>query len=46
MYVLQCLVNSKTKKPFYYVITPQGIACSEVEGLLPNKSPDLFSIAL
>jgi hypothetical protein len=46
MYVLQCLVQSKTKKPLYYLLTPDGIACSEVEGLLPNRSPDLFTIAL
>jgi hypothetical protein len=30
----------------YLVLSPQGICASEVEGLLPNKSPDLFQIAI
>ena len=34
------------KKPSYYIISPQGICCSDVEGLLPDKSPDLFNIAI
>lgn len=34
------------KKPLYYVLAPQGICVSDVEGLLPEKSPSLFEIAL
>lgn len=30
----------------YYVLSPQGICASEVEGLLPNKSPSLFEISI
>lgn len=46
MYVLKCLVESKIQYPFYYVLSPTGICCTEVEGLLPNRSPDLFNLAL
>ena len=30
----------------YYGLSPDGIVCSKVEGLLPDRSPDLFSLAL
>lgn len=30
----------------YYGVSPDGIVCSKVEGLLPDRSPDLFSLAL
>ena len=42
MYVLKCLTDAKMKKPLYYVLAPQGICVSDVEGLLPEKSPTLF----
>ncbi len=45
MYVIKCLVESKVKNPFYCVLSPQGICVSEVEGLLPNRSPSIFEIA-
>ena len=34
------------KKPLYYVIAPQYICVSDIEGLLPEKSPSLFQIAI
>ena len=34
------------KKPIYCVLAPQGICCSEAEGLLPNRSPSIFEIAI
>lgn len=46
MYIIKCLSACKLKNPLYSVIGPQGICCSEVEGLLPNKSPDLFNLAI
>ncbi len=46
MYVLKCLAEAKMKKPLYYILAPQGICVSDVEGLLPEKSPSLFEIAL
>lgn len=46
MYILKCLVESKMKQAFYYVLSPQGICASDVEGLLPNRSPPLFEIAI
>ena len=46
MYVLKCLLECRLKNPLYYVLSPQGICGSEIEGLLPNKSPSIFNIAL
>ena len=34
------------KNPIYYLLSPQGVCVSEVEGLLPEKSPSLFEIAI
>ena len=34
------------KDPLYCVLSPQGICTSDVEGLLPNRSPPLFEIAI
>lgn len=33
------------KKPAYIVMCDQGICCSEVEGLLPEKSPPFPELA-
>jgi serine/threonine protein kinase len=46
MYILKCLIESKMKTPLYCVVSPQGVCTSEVEGLLPNRSPPLFEIAV
>jgi hypothetical protein len=46
MYVLKCLTEPKPKNPLYFVLSPQGICVSDVEGLLPNQSPPLFEIAI
>lgn len=46
MYVLKCLSEANVKKPMYYVLSPQGICVSQVEGLLPERSPSLFEIAI
>lgn len=46
MYVLKCLSDSKIKKPLYMVVSDQGIVCSEIEGLLPNRSPTLGQLAI
>lgn len=45
MYVIKCIVEAKMKNPLYCVLTPQGICVSDVEGLLPNRSPPVFEIA-
>lgn len=42
MYILKCLLESKIKDPLYCVLSPQGVCVSEVEGLLPNRSPSIF----
>lgn len=34
------------KSPIYCIISPQGICTSEVEGLLPNRSPSIFELAI
>ena len=46
MYVIKCIVETKVKDPLYCVLSPQGICVSEVEGLLPNRSPSVFEIAI
>lgn len=33
------------KDAMYFILSPQGICVSNVEGLLPNPSPPLFEIA-
>lgn len=44
MYVVKCIQECKIQKPIYTIICDQGICCSEVEGLLPNKSPTLLDL--
>lgn len=46
MYVIKCLLESKVKDPLYCVLSPQGICVSQVEGLLPNRSPSIFELAI
>ena len=46
MYIIKCLVEAKMKNPLYLIMTPQGICVSDVEGLLPNRSPSLFELAI
>ena len=46
MYIIKCLLEAKMKDPLYCVLSPQGICASMVEGLLPNRSPSLFEIAI
>jgi hypothetical protein len=46
MYILKCLIESKMKNPLYCVLSPQGVCTSDIEGLLPNRSPSLFEIAI
>ena len=46
MYVIKCLLEPKMKDPIYCVLSPQGICVSQVEGLLPNRSPPIFEIAI
>jgi hypothetical protein len=42
MYVIKCLMEAKMKDVRYFILSPQGICVSDVEGLLPNQSPSLF----
>ena len=42
MYVIKCLIDAKVKNPLYCILSPQGICVSQVEGLLPNRSPSIF----
>lgn len=44
--MLKCLLESKVQDPLYCVLSPQGICVSEVEGLLPNRSPSIFELAV
>lgn len=46
MYVLKSLLESKMEKPLYSVISSQGICKTNIEGILPSKSPDVFNLAI
>lgn len=30
----------------YSIVSSQGIVCSDVEGILPSRSPDIFQLAI
>ena len=45
MYIIKSMLEPKMKNPLYCIMSPQGICLSDVEGLLPNRSPSVFEIA-